>query len=70
MRLRAATLSFDSARVVELRRTLRVFLADRCHRILGAQIIFPFLQVALLGFPRFGLDLCPDIGLRWSFCAA
>ena len=39
MRLRVARLSFGSARAVELRLTLLVFLADRCQCMLGAPII-------------------------------
>ena len=51
MRLRVARLSFGSARAVELRLTLLVFLADRCQRMLGTPIISSGLQVSLLGFP-------------------
>ena len=34
-----ARLSFGSARAVELRSTSLVFLADRCHRVLGVRLI-------------------------------
>ena len=61
--------SFGSARAVELSLIRRVFLVDRCHRMLGARVKFRCVMVALLGFLIPGLDSCPDIGLRWFICA-
>ena len=52
MRLRAARLSFGSVRAVELRLTLLVFLADRCHRMLGARRIWLGVAGCSVGLPQ------------------
>ena len=52
MRLRAARLSFGSARAVELRLTLCVFLADRCHRMLGTRRIWSDAAGFSVGTPQ------------------
>ncbi len=45
-------LSFSSARAVKLRSTTYVFLADRCHRMLGVRRLSLGDDGYSVGFPR------------------
>ena len=52
MRLRVSRLSFSSARAVKLRLTMHVFLANRCHRMLGVRRLSLGNDGYSAGFPR------------------